>query len=60
MLIDQNNTRRFQGPEGQVLAIYDQNRSFTLYAAVGVDQSNRLVFASTPRSYWSDEVEEIH
>ena len=59
MLIDQTNTRRFAGPEGQVLAIYDQCRSYTLYAPVGVDDLGRIVFAGEPRTYFADEVSEI-
>lgn len=58
-LIDDTNTRRFAGPEGAVLAIYDQCRAYTLYSQVGVDRSGRKVFASKPRSYWSDEIEEL-
>jgi hypothetical protein len=59
MLIDAANTRRFIGPEGDLLAIYDHCRSYTLYAAVGLDDKGRKVFASIPRSYWADEIEEI-
>jgi hypothetical protein len=44
--IDPTNTRRFVGPEDQVLAIYDQARAYTLYV-------------SQPRSYFADEVREI-
>ncbi len=58
MQIDLTNTRRFVGPEGQVLAIYDQCRAWTKYAAVG--SINGLVaFVSVPRTYFSDEVSEI-
>lgn len=58
-LIGAHNKRRFAGPDGSVLAIYDQSRSATLYAAVGRDDQGRAVFASEPRSYWSDEVTEL-
>jgi hypothetical protein len=57
--IDPTNKRRFFGPEGQVLAIYDQCRSYTLYAPVGATDDGVVCFAGEPRSYFSDEVEEI-
>lgn len=57
--IDPTNTRRFIGPEGQVLAIYDQSRSVTLYAEVGSADSKSVCFVSAPRSYFVDEVQEI-
>ncbi len=57
--IDPSNTRRFAGPQGQVLAIYDQCRTYTLYSEVGHD-GRSVCFVSAPRSYFSDEVEEIH
>ena len=59
MLIDQNNTRRFAGPTGDVLAIYDSCRSWTKYAAVGVDAAGRAIFATEPRTYFADEIEEL-
>lgn len=58
--IDPTNTRRFAGPEGQVLAIYDQTRAYTLYAEVGSADGKSVCFVSAPRSYFSDEVEEYH
>lgn len=59
--IDPTNTRRFAGPEGQVLAIYDQTRAYTLYAEIGsVDGGKSVCFVSAPRSYFSDEVSEIN
>jgi hypothetical protein len=56
--IDPTNTRRFVGPEDQVLAIYDQARAYTLYAEVGHD-GDSICFVSQPRSYFADEVREI-
>lgn len=54
-----NSTRRFVGPDGvSVLAIYDHCRSYTLYAEVG-SIDGRVCFVSQPRSYFSDEVEEL-
>lgn len=56
-----NSNRRFIGPEGQVLAIYDQCHTYTLYAEVGsADRGRSTCFVSAPRSYFSDEVEEVH
>lgn len=57
--IDPTNTRRFAGPDGSVLAVYDQCRAYTLYAPVGVDQQGRICFAGEPRAYFSDEVEQL-
>ncbi len=54
-----NSTRRFVGPAGEILAIYDQCRAYTLYAAVGTIEG-RVAFVSAPVSYFPDEVEEIH
>lgn len=56
--IDPINTRRFAGPEGQVLAIYDHCRSYTLYSEVGHD-GRSVCFVSQPRTYFADEVSEI-
>lgn len=58
-LIDTTNTRRFAGPDGSVLAIFDQCRAYTIYAPVGVDNSGRICFVGEPRTYWPDEVEEV-
>lgn len=57
--IDPANKRRFTGPEGQVLAIYDQCRAWTKYAPVGMDSKGRVCFVDAPRTYFSDEVEEL-
>jgi hypothetical protein len=57
--IDQTNTRRFAGPNGEVLAIYDSCRSYTLYAPIGADNHGRTCFVDQPRTYFSDEVSEI-
>lgn len=55
-----NSTRRFVGPDGcSVLAIYDQCRSYTLYAPVGSCDGKAVEFVGEPRAYWPDEVEEI-
>lgn len=54
------STRRFVGPDGcSVLAIYDQCRSYTLYAPVGSEDGVTECFVGEPRSYFSDEVREI-
>ena len=37
--IDANNTRRFSNAAGDVLAIYDQTRAYTIYAPVGADDA---------------------
>lgn len=58
--IDPTNTRRFAGPQSQVLAVYDECRAYTLYAEVGsADGGKTTCFVSSPRTYFSDEVEEI-
>ncbi len=57
--IDPTNTRRFVGPEGQVLAVYDACRAYTLYSSVGVDASGRVCFVTEPRTYFADEVSEV-
>lgn len=58
--IDPTNTRRFAGPQGQVLAIYDQSRAATTYAEVGsADHGQTTCFVSQPRTYFADEVSEI-
>lgn len=54
-----NSTRRFVGPAGEVLAIYDQCRAYTLYADVGTIDG-QTAFVSAPRSYFPDEVKEVH
>lgn len=57
MQIETNNTRRFRHIDGvAVLAIFDQNRSFTTYAEVV--EGNRFDL-STARTYWPDEIEEL-
>lgn len=53
-----NSTRRFVGPTGEILAIYDQCRAYTLFAPVGTIDG-RVVFVAKPRTYFSDEVEEV-
>ena len=53
-----HSTRRFVGPTGEILAIYDECRAYTLYAPVGTIDG-RVAFVSEPRSYFADEVEEI-
>lgn len=56
--IDPANTRRFAGPDGDVLAIFDHCRSCTTYSQVGT-LDGRAAFVSVPRPYWSDEISEI-
>lgn len=57
--IAESNTRRFRHIESEsVLAIYDQNRSWTKYAQVGTFDGV-VCFVSEPRTYFADEVEEI-
>jgi hypothetical protein len=56
--IDPTNTRRFAGPDGSVLAIYDHCRAYTLYAPVGTIDG-RVAFVAEPRALFSDEVEEL-
>jgi hypothetical protein len=52
--------RRFVGPDRcQVLAIYDQTRSYTLYGPVGSEDGKTEIFVGPPRSYFADEVEEV-
>ena len=58
MVIDRTNTRRFTGPEGQVLDIYDHCRAWTKYADVGCIEG-RVAFVSAPRTYFADEIYEI-
>ncbi len=57
--IEATNTRRFSNEAGDVLAIYDRTRAYTLYAPVGVDADGSVAFVAAPRSYFSDEVEEL-
>ncbi len=52
------SNRRFIGPMGELLAIYDQNRSFTLYGQVE-DWSSTTFIPNTIRTYWDDEIREV-
>ena len=62
--IDPTNTRRFRLLDAEfpvVLAIYDQNKSgsYRLFSEVGADENGNICFVNEPRSYWSDEIEEV-
>jgi hypothetical protein len=57
--IDPANTRRFRTADGDIVAIYDQCRSWTKYAFVGADVHGNATFAGEPRCYFSDQIEEI-
>lgn len=57
--IDDCNKRRFIGPNNEILAIYDDGKSYTSYAEVGVDGDGQVCFVSEPRFYWPDEIEEL-
>jgi len=61
MLLDQTNTRRFRHIDSNaVLAVYDSNRSFTLYGEVCADAEGRaFIDTATVRSFWDDEIEEL-
>jgi hypothetical protein len=52
------NDRGFIGPNGDMLAIYHQCRTSTLYASVGVDDEGNVCFAGEPRAYFPDQVSE--
>jgi hypothetical protein len=58
--IDECNRRRFISPNNEILAIYDQAKSYTFYAQVGADDEGQICFVSEPRFYWPDEIEEVH
>ena len=60
MLLDQTNTRRFRHIDGNaVLAIYDTNRSFTLYGEVIAINGRPAIDTDTVRTYFADELEEL-
>lgn len=60
MTIDQTNTRRFRHIDGvAVLAIYDTNRSFTLYGEVIAINGRPAIDTTTVRTYFADELEEL-
>lgn len=51
------NTRRFRVIDtNEVVAIYDSNRSYTLYAPICGDNTMDV---SAVRTYWDDELEEL-
>ncbi len=51
--------RRFVAPDGDVVAIYDQRRAYTLYAPVGTDKNGKICFVGEPRVYSPAQVQEI-
>lgn len=54
------STRRFVvNATGEIVGVYDQCRSYTLYAPVGTANGARLCFVGEPRSYWPDELTEL-
>ena len=59
MFTSVTNSRRFRDADGNVLAIYDSCRSYTLYAFVGRDKDGNVCFVSAPRAYFPDQIEEI-
>lgn len=57
MINQPTNTRRFVVIEtGVIVAIYDTNRSFTLYAPICGENELDI---SAVRTYWDDELEEL-
>lgn len=60
MLLDQTNTRRFRHIDSNaVLAVYDSNRSFTLYGEVIAIDGKPAIDINTVRTFWDDELEEL-
>jgi hypothetical protein len=57
--MDASNKRRFRTEDGDVVAIYDQCRSWTKYAFVGADEQGQAIFVGEPRCYFNDQVQEI-
>lgn len=57
MINQPTNARRFAVIEtGEIVAIYDTNRSFIMYAPICGDNE---LDVSAARTYWSDELEEL-
>lgn len=61
MFIEETNTRRFRHIDSNaVLAVYDSNRSYTLYGEVCADADGRtFIDIATVRTYFDDELEKL-